>query len=206
MVKMNKKIGIDIGAKNMRVSVQDRGIVLSEPSLMALNISGSEVLACGKAAEQLNDRIPGGVMLCRPFADGGKTEDSYFNMLSYLISTARPSRLYRPDVVLSVPGMIDGASEQAFVEIAQEAGANSVYVVDSLLASAKGAGINIYSDVIIINIGASLTDMAVYSHGKIVTSRSFPTAGDAFDSAIISYVSERYGVNISTDDAEEIKE
>ena len=209
---MSKRVGIDLGTDNSRVIVERKGIVCAEPTLAAVDLIGGPIYeeesaaAYGADARLLASRTPGNVRIAHPYeGDAVPERDILRGFIKYLMERAGEHRLFHPDLAVSISGIPDETTEQLIVEAATDAGARDVYLIDTLKAASVGAGINVYSDVGIVNIGAAVTDMAVYSHGKIVASSTCTTAGRAFTQAIRDYVWRSYKLNLTPEIADKVK-
>src|SRR3989344_1022065 len=184
-----RKIGIDLGTTNTLVFLPDRGIVINEPTVVALRKPGEEVLAVGAEAKEMVGRTPDDIVTYRPLKDGVIAE--YYitrAMLKYFIAKSIGSlNLFRPEVVISVPAGITSTEYRAVMNAAKEAGAREVYLVKEPLLAALGAGIPIHSAEgnMIVNMGGGTTEVAVISLGGIVAWSSLRVAGNRFDQAIM---------------------
>jgi rod shape-determining protein MreB len=204
-----RKIGIDLGTTNTLVFLPDKGIVINEPTVVALRSSGEEVLAVGAEAKEMVGRTPDDIVTYRPLKDGVIAE--YYitrSMLKYFIAKSVGAwNLMRPEVVISVPAGITSTEYRAVMNAAREAGAKEVYLVKEPLLASLGAGIPIHSAEgnMIVNIGGGTTEVAVISLGGIVTWESLRVAGNRFDVAITDYIRKKYGLAIGETSAENIK-
>lgn len=203
------KIGIDLGTANTLVHVPKKGIVINEPTVVAISLEDNRVLAVGQEAKDMLGRTPETIVAHRPMRDGVIADYRVTEaMLRYFINKALGNvRFFRPEVMISVPGGITSTERRAVVEAAQAAGAKSAYVIKETVAAAIGAGIPIASASgnLIIDIGGGTTDVAVLSLGGIVTSTSVRVAGNKLDQAIIDFVRKRHGLAVGDRTAEEIK-
>lgn len=208
---LSKDIGIDLGTANTLVYIKGKGIVLNEPSVVALHRETGNVLAVGDEAKQMIGRTPGNIVAIRPMKDGVIADFEVTHMmLRYFIRKAmkkNPSFFYRPRVVVCVPAGVTTVEERAVKEAAVQAGAKEAYLVEEPMAAAIGVGLPIYEPTgnMIVDIGGGTTDVAVISLGGIVTSRSIRIGGDEFDEAIINYIKRTYSLMIGERTAEEIK-
>jgi rod shape-determining protein MreB len=204
-----RKIGIDLGTTNTIVFLPDKGIVINEPTAVALRRPDNTVLAVGAEAKEMVGRTPDHIVTYRPLKDGVIAE--YYitrAMLKYFISkSVGPINLFRPEVVISVPAGITSTEYRAVMNAAREAGAREVYLVKEPLLAALGAGIPIHSAEgnMIVNIGGGTTEVAVISLGGIVTWSSLRVAGNRFDQSISDYIRKKYGLAIGDTTAENIK-
>ena len=204
-----KKIGIDLGTANTLVYVPKRGIVINEPTVVAISIDDNKVLAVGLEAKEMLGRTPENITASRPMKDGVIADFRVTEaMLRYFINKALGNvRFFRPEVMISVPGGITSTERRAVIDAATAAGAKAAYVIKETVAAAIGAGIPIgsASGNLIIDIGGGTTDVSVLSLGGIVTSTSARVAGNKLDLAIIEYVRRKHGLAIGDRTAEEIK-
>ena len=206
--KLSRDIGIDLGTTSVLVYVEGRGIVINEPSAVALDKVSGKVLEVGAAAKKMLGRTPGNIVAARPLKNGAISDyDMTVTMLSTYLRRITRLSLVKPRVVVSVPSGITEVEERAVIQATMEAGARRVYLIEEPLAAAMGAGMNISGagGSMIIDIGGGTTDIAVLSLNNVVNSTSITTAGDAFDDAIIQYIRERYQVLVGSQTAEEIK-
>lgn len=207
----SKDIGIDLGTANTLVYIKGRGIVLNEPSVVALHRDTGSVLAVGDEAKQMIGRTPGNIVAIRPMKDGVIADfEVTHTMLRYFIRKAmkkNPSYFYRPRVVICVPAGVTTVEERAVKEAAVQAGAKEAYLIEEPMAAAIGVGLPIYEPTgnMIVDIGGGTTDVAVISLGGIVTSRSIRIGGDELDESIINYIKRTYSLMIGERTAEEIK-
>ena len=208
MIKFSRDIGIDLGTASVLVYLDGRGIVINEPSAVALDRNSGKVLEVGSAAKKMLGRTPGNIVAARPLEHGAIFDyDMTATMLSVYLKRITKMSLVKPRVVVSVPSGITEVEERAVIQAAMEAGARRVYLIEEPLAAALGAGMNIKGagGHMVIDVGGGTTDIAVLSLNNVVKSTSIDTAGDAFDDAIIQYIRERYQVLIGSQTAEELK-
>ncbi len=204
----SRDMGIDLGTANTVVHVKGKGIVIQEPSVVALNKDTREVLAVGAEAKQMIGRTPGNVVAIRPMKDGVIADfDVTQTMLKYFIRKANPGGILKPRIVISVPTGVTEVERRAVIEACLQAGAREAYPLDEPKAAAIGAGLPITEPTgnMIVDIGGGTCEVAVISLRGIVTSRSIRIAGDEMDEAIISYVKKNYNLAIGERTAEEIK-
>ena len=203
------KIGIDLGTANTLVFIPRKGIVINEPTVVAISIDDNRVLAVGQEAKEMLGRTPETIVASRPMKDGVIADYRVTEaMLRYFMNKALGNvRFFRPEVMISVPGGITSTERRAVIDAATAAGAKAAYVIKETVAAAIGAGIPIgeAKGNLIIDIGGGTTDVAVLSLGGIVTSTSMRVAGNKIDQAIADYVRRRYGLAIGDRTAEEIK-
>jgi rod shape-determining protein MreB len=209
MALFQKKIGIDLGTANTLVFVPGKGIVINEPTVVAISLDDNKVLAVGQEAREMLGRTPESIVASRPMKDGVIADYRVTEaMLRYFINKALGNvRFFRPEVMISVPGGITSTERRAVMDAATAAGAKAAYVIKETIASAIGAGIPIGSPSgnLIIDIGGGTTDVAVLSLGGIVTSTSVRVAGNKIDQAIIDFIRRKHGLAIGDRTAEEIK-
>ncbi len=204
-----RKIGIDLGTTNTLVFLPEQGIVINEPTAVALRKSDKTVLAVGAEAKEMVGRTPDDIVTYRPLKDGVIAE--YYitqAMLKYFIRKSIGSfNVIKPEVVISVPAGITSTEYRAVMNAAREAGAKEVYLVKEPLLAALGAGIPIHSAEgnMIVNIGGGTTEVAVISLGGIVTWESLRVAGNRFDHSISEYIKKKYGLAIGENTSENIK-
>ncbi len=204
-----RKIGIDLGTTNTLVFLPDKGIVINEPTVVALRKPDNTVLAVGQEAKEMVGRTPDNIVTYKPLKDGVIAE--YYvtqAMLKYFIGkSVGPFNFFKPEVVISVPAGITSTEYRAVYNAAREAGAKEVYLVKEPLLAALGAGIPIHSSEgnMVVNIGGGTTEVAVISLGGIVTWASLRVAGNRFDHAIAEYIKKKYGLAIGEGTAENIK-
>lgn len=204
-----RKIGIDLGTTNTLVFLPTKGIVINEPTVVALRKPDNMVLAVGLEAKEMVGRTPDDIVTYRPLKDGVIAE--YYitqSMLKYFISKALGSfNIIKPEVVISVPAGITSTEHRAVMNSAREAGAREVYLVKEPLLASLGAGIPIHSAEgnMIVNIGGGTTEVAVISLGGIVAWASLRVAGNKFDHSIADYIKKKYGLAIGETTAENIK-
>lgn len=204
-----RRVGIDLGTTNTLVFLPKKGIVINEPTVVALRKPDNTVLSVGIEAKEMVGRTPENIVTHRPLKDGVIAEYRVTrSMLKYFISKSVGSfNLIKPDVVISVPAGITSTEHRAVVNAAKEAGAREVYLVKEPLLAALGAGIPIHSAEgnMIINIGGGTTEIAVISLGGIVTWHSLRVAGNRFDRSVMDYIKKKYGMAIGETTAENIK-
>ncbi|WP_066632603.1 rod shape-determining protein [Desulfolucanica intricata] len=206
----SKDMGIDLGTANSLVYVKGRGIVLREPSVVAIQRNTGQVLAVGEEAKRMIGRTPGNIVAIRPMKDGVIADfDTTQSMIKYFINKALRNRtfLIRPRVVVSVPSGVTAVEERAVREAALQAGAREAYLIEEPMAAAIGAGLPVHEPTgnMIVDIGGGTTEVAVISLGGIVTSKSIRVAGDEMDDAITQHVKKQYNLMIGERTAEQIK-
>ena len=206
---MASEVGIDLGTANVLVYIKNKGIVLNEPSVVAINKDNNEILAVGEEARQMLGRTPANIIAVRPLRDGVISDyDITERMLKYFIKkTCGSGRFFKPKIMICVPSGVTDVEKRAVREAAQQAGGKDVYLMEEPVAAAIGAGIDISKPdgVMVIDIGGGTTDIAVISLGGIVASTSVKMAGDKFDEAIIKYMRKEHKLYIGERTAEELK-
>ncbi len=207
----SQDIGIDLGTANTLVFVKGKGIVIREPSVVAINVSvrPAKVVAVGNQAKEMIGRTPGSITAMRPLKDGVIADfDITCEMLKKFISMAMGnSYLAKARVVICIPSGVTEVERRNVHDVAIEAGAKYVSLIEEPMAAAIGAGLPVSAPIgsMIVDIGGGTAEVAVISLGDIVTSRSVRTAGDSFDSAISLYIKKKYSLLIGERTAEEIK-
>lgn len=205
---MSKDIGIDLGTATVLVYVKGRGIVIKEPSVVAIDKNTGKILKFGREAQLMLGRTPGNITAIRPLRDGVITQyDITQKMIQHFIKKSCGTVLFKPRVIICVPSGITEVEERAVVDAATQAGAKRTYLIEEPVAAAIGAGINIAAPRghMVLDIGGGTSDIAVISLGGVVVSESIKVAGDKFDEAIIRYVRRKHNVLIGERTAEEIK-
>lgn len=203
------EVGIDLGTANVLVYIKGKGIVLNEPSVVAINKDTDEILAVGEEARQMLGRTPANIVAVRPLRDGVISDyDITERMLKHFIrKTCGSGRFFKPKIMVCVPSGVTEVEKRAVREAATQAGGKDVYLMEEPVAAAIGAGIDISKPdgVMVIDIGGGTTDIAVISLGGIVASTSVKIAGDKFDEAIIKYMRKEHKLYIGERTAEELK-
>ena len=202
------KIGIDLGTANILVYVQGKGVVLNEPSVVAISEDENRLVAVGEEAREMIGRTPGNVRAIRPMRDGVIADYLITEaMLHYVINKVARIRLFRPDVMISVPSGVTSVEKRAVRDAALKAGARDAFLIEEPLAAAIGANVPISGPAgnMIIDIGGGTTEVAVIALGGIVVSDSVRVGGNRFDEAIASYVRRKYNLMIGDRTAEEVK-
>jgi len=202
-------MAVDLGTANTLVYVRGRGIVLDEPSVVAINTRNNAVLAVGAEAKQMIGRTPGHIVAVRPLKDGVIADfDTTEKMLRYFIQKVhRRSFMAKPRVVVCVPSGITGVEQRAVEESTIRAGARSAYIIEEPMAAAIGVGLPVHEPTgsMVVDIGGGTTEVAVISLGGIVTSQSIRIGGDELDEGIVSYVKKEYSLMLGERSSEEIK-
>ena len=204
-------IGIDLGTASVLVYIKGKGIVLQEPSVVAIDKNTNKLLAIGEAARSMIGRTPGNVVAIRPLQDGVISDyDITERMLKYFINRVLGNgimRIFKPRIMVCVPSGVTEVERRAVVDAAIQAGARKTYLIEEPIAAAIGAGIDISkpSGSMVVDVGGGTTDIAVISLGGTVVSTSIKIAGDKFDEAITKYMRRRHNVMIGERSAEELK-
>ncbi len=204
-----KRIGIDLGTTYTLVHIPRRGIVINEPSVVAISLSDKKILAVGNEAKDMIGRTPGNIMAIRPLKDGVIADyHTTEAMLRYFINKALSGvRLFRPEVMVAVPAGITSTERRAVIDATIAAGARAAYIIKEPIAAAIGADIPIgsASGHMIVDIGGGTSEMAVISLGGVVTSTSVRIGGNKFDTSIMDYIRRKYNLVIGERTAEEVK-
>ncbi len=204
-----RKIGIDLGTANTLVFVPGEGVVINEPSVVAISLFENKVLAVGNEAKEMLGRTPDTIVASQPLRDGAIADYRVTEaMLRYFINrVAGRFRFIRPEVVLSIPAGITSTERRAVVDAAMKAGAKAAYVVKEPILAAIGAGIPIHTAQgnMIINIGGGTSEIAIISLGGVVASHSARVGGNRIDQAIADYIKRKYSLAIGDRTAEEVK-
>lgn len=212
MFSMTKDIGIDLGTANTLVFVKGKGIIVNEPSVVALNMLNRKVLAVGDEAKKMIGRTPGSIQAIRPMKDGVIADfEVTQEMLKYFISKAYSKSFFasKPRIVICVPSGVTEVEKRAVIEAAMAAGAKerNAYLIEEPMAAAIGAGLPVGEPTgnMVVDIGGGTSEVAIISLGGIVTSKSIRVAGDVFDTYIVNYVKKEYNLAIGERSAEHIK-
>ncbi|HEY6583357.1 MAG TPA: rod shape-determining protein [Gaiellaceae bacterium] len=203
-----RDMAVDLGTANTLVYVRGRGIVLSEPSVVAIDHASGEVHAVGVEAKRMLGRTPGTISAIRPLKDGGIADfDVTEQMLRHFIQKVHQHRFAHPRVVVCVPSGVTGVEKRAVEEATRNAGARDAFLIEEPLAAAIGAGLPVSEPTgnMIVDVGGGTTEVAVISLGGIVVSVSLRVGGDEMDEAIISHTKREYKLLIGNQTAEEIK-
>lgn len=202
-------IGIDLGTANVLVFIKGKGVVLNEPSVVALDRDTNKVVAIGEEARRMLGRTPGNIVAIRPLREGVIADyDTTESMLRHFIQkVAGKSLFFKPRIMVCIPSGVTTVEQRAVLEATIQAGASKTYLIEEPLAAALGAGLNIAEPYgsMVVDIGGGTTDVAVLSLGGIVVSDSLRIGGDKFDDSLIRYVKKEYNVLIGERTAEEIK-
>ena len=203
-----KDIGIDLGTANTLVYLKGKGIILREPSVVAVNKSEGKILKVGNEAKEMIGRTPGNVVAIRPLKDGVIADfASTQAMLKYFIKKAYPSSFFKPTVVVCIPFGVTEVERRAVEESVLSAGGKNAYLIEEPMAAAIGAGLPVSEPTgsMVVDIGGGTTEVAVISYGGIVASQSLRIAGDELDDDIVDYIKKEYNLMIGERTAEEIK-
>lgn len=204
-----RKIGIDLGTANTLVFVPGKGVVINEPSVVAISLFENKVLAVGNEAKEMLGRTPDTIVASQPLRDGAIADYRVTEaMLKYFINRVMGRvRFFRPEIVLSIPAGITSTERRAVVDAAIKAGAKAAYVVKEPILAAIGAGIPIHTAQgnMIINVGGGTSEIAIISLGGVVASHSARVGGNRIDQAIADYIKRKYSLAIGDRTAEEIK-
>jgi rod shape-determining protein MreB and related proteins len=206
---LGRDMAVDLGTANTLVYVRGRGIVLNEPSVVALNTNTGQVVAVGVEAKRMIGRTPGNIVAVRPLKDGVIADfDVTERMLRYFIQKVhKRTRMAKPRIVVAVPSGITGVEQSAVKEAGHQAGARRVYIIEEPMAAAIGAGLPVNEPTgnMVVDIGGGTTEVAVISLGGIVTSQSIRIGGDELDQAIITFGKKEHSLMLGERTAEEIK-
>ncbi|TSD02138.1 MAG: Uncharacterized protein Athens071425_157, partial [Parcubacteria group bacterium Athens0714_25] len=204
-----RKIGIDLGTANILIFVPGKGVVINEPSVVAVSLAENRVLAVGNEAKEMIGRTPDTIIASRPLKDGAIADYRITEaMLKYFINKVSGKfRLFRPEVMISVPAGITSTEKRAVIDAAVKAGAKAAYVLKEPILAAIGAGIPINNAQgnMIIDIGGGTSEVAVVSLGGVVAAHSARVGGNKFDQAIADYIKRKHGLAIGDRTAEDIK-
>jgi len=204
-------IGIDLGTASMLIYVKGKGIVLQEPSVVAIDKNTDKILAVGEEARRMLGRTPGNIVACRPLRDGVISDFHVTErMLRYFLNKVTASsffRLFKPRVMICVPSGVTEVEKRAVEDAAIQAGARKTYLIEEPIAAAIGAGIDITKACgsMVVDVGGGTTDIAVISLGGTVVSTSIKVAGDKFDEAIVRYMRKKHNLMVGERTAEELK-
>ncbi|MFP4661334.1 MAG: rod shape-determining protein [Halanaerobiales bacterium] len=205
----SRDLGIDLGTANTLVYVKGKGVIIREPSVVALRDNKEDVLAVGDEAKNMIGRTPGNIIAVRPMKDGVIADfDVTETMIRYFITKAhKRSRLVRPRIIICVPSGVTEVEKRAVLDAATHAGAREAYTIEEPMAAAFGAGLPVHEPTgnMVVDIGGGTTEVAVISLGGIVSSRSIRVGGDEMDESIIHYIKKKYKLMIGERTAEEIK-
>ena len=207
--KMTKDMGIDLGTENTLVYINGQGIVVREPSVVAIRDDSKEVLAVGEEAKRMIGRTPGNIVAIRPMKDGVIADfDVTQSMLSYFIQKAAAKKgVVSPRIAICVPFGVTEVEKRAIEEAARTAGAKDAFLIEEPMAAAIGAGLRIEEPEgnMVVDIGGGTSEIAIISLGGIVTAKSIRLGGDELDEAIVNYVKKEYSLMIGERTAEDVK-
>jgi rod shape-determining protein MreB len=206
---LGRDMAVDLGTANTLVYVRGRGVVLNEPSVVAINTTTGGIVAVGTEAKRMIGRTPANITAIRPLRDGVIADfEVTERMLRYFIQKVHRRRHFtKPRIVVCVPSGITGVEQRAVKDAGYQAGARRVYIIEEPMAAAIGAGLPVHEPTgnMVVDIGGGTTEVAVISLGGIVTSQSIRTGGDRLDQAIITYVKKEYSLMLGERTAEDIK-
>ncbi|MEK7143133.1 MAG: rod shape-determining protein [Patescibacteria group bacterium] len=204
-----RRLGVDLGTTNILIFVPEKGIIVNEPSVVALEVSQNKVMAIGQEAKEMLGRTPESIIAAHPLKDGVIANFGIAQaMLKYYINRlGGPVRLFKPEIMVSVPAGATSTERRAVTDACLSAGAKSAYLIKKPVASALGAGVPIASPSgnMVIDIGGGTTEVAVIALGDIIASHSIRTGGNIFDEAIIAQVRKKYNLVIGHVTAENVK-
>lgn len=206
---ISKDIGIDLGTSNIRIHLKGKGVVLSEPAVVAINQITGEILAVGNQAKEMIGRTPDSIVAFKPLKDGVIADfESTRALMQNLISrVVQKSLFYRPRIVVSIPSGITDVEERAVEGVVYKSGAKEVYLMEEVMAAAIGSGLEVEKPegAMIVDLGGGTSEMAVLSLGGIVVSNSVKIAGEKLDKDIVEYIKQKFNVIIGDGEAEEVK-
>ena len=206
---LGRDLAVDLGTANTLVYVRGRGVVLNEPSVVAMNTKTGGIVAVGTEAKRMIGRTPAEIVAIRPLRDGVIADfETTERMLRYFIQKVHKRRYFaKPRIVVCVPSGITGVEQRAVKDAGYQAGARRVYIIEEPMAAAIGVGLPVHEPVgnMVVDIGGGTTEVAVISLGGIVTAQSIRTGGDRLDQAIITYVKKEYSLMLGERTAEDIK-
>lgn len=208
MFSWGQDIGIDLGTATVIAYMKGKGIVLREPSVVAVDNNTGDVLAVGKEARRMLGRTPGNIVATRPLRDGVISNYTVTEkMLKYFINRVCGKFVFAPRIMICIPSQVTEVEKKAVIDAASQAGARKVYLIEEPIAAAIGAGIDISKPCgnMVVDIGGGTTDIAVISLGGSVVSESIKIAGDKFDEAIIKYIKKKHNIMIGERTAEDLK-
>lgn len=205
---LGQDIGIDLGTATVIAYVKGKGVVLREPSVVAIDNRTNDVLAVGQEARRMLGRTPGNIVATRPLKDGVISDYTVTEkMLKYFINKICGKFIFAPRIMICIPSQVTEVEKKAVIDAATQAGARKVYLIEEPIAAAIGAGIDISKPCgnMVVDIGGGTTDIAVISLGGSVVSTSLKIAGDKFDEYIIKYIKKKHNVIIGERTAEDLK-
>ncbi|MGL5513563.1 MAG: rod shape-determining protein MreB, partial [Sporomusa sp.] len=202
-------IGVDLGTANVLVYIKGKGVVLTEPSVVAIDRDSNRILAIGEEARRMLGRTPGNIIAIRPMREGVIADyETTENMLRHFLQkVAGKNYFFKPRIMICIPSGVTTVEKRAVLEAAMQAGASKTYLIEEPLAAALGVGLDISEPcgAMIVDIGGGTTDVAVLSLGGIVVSESLRIGGDKFDEALIRHVKKEYNILIGERTAEALK-
>lgn len=206
---ISKDIGIDLGTSNIRIHIKGRGVVLTEPAVVAINQITGEILAVGNQAKEMIGRTPDNIIALKPLKDGVIADfESTRALIQNLISrVVQKSLFYRPRIVVSIPSEITDVEERAVEGVVYKSGAKEVYLMEEVMAAAIGSGLKVEKPegTMVVDLGGGTSEMAVLSLGGIVVSNAIKIAGERLDKDIVEYIKRKFNVIIGEGEAEEVK-
>ncbi|GLX00703.1 rod shape-determining protein [Microtetraspora sp. NBRC 16547] len=206
---LGRDMAVDLGTANTLIYVRGRGIVLNEPSVVAINNSTGKIVAVGIEAKRMIGRTPGNIIAVRPLRDGVIADfDITERMLRYFIQRVhKRQRFAKPRIIVAVPSGITGVEQRAVKEAGYQAGARKVYIVEEPMAAAIGAGLPVHEPTgnMVVDIGGGTTEVAIISMGGIVTCQSIRVGGDELDQAVVNFAKKEYSLMLGDRTAEEVK-
>ena len=205
---LGQDIGIDLGTATVIAYIKGKGIVLREPSVVAVDNNTGDVVAVGNEARRMLGRTPGNIVATRPLRDGVISDYTVTEkMLKYFISKVGGKGLFSPRIMICIPSRVTEVEKKAVIDAATQAGARKVYLIEEPIAAAIGAGIDISKPCgnMVVDIGGGTTDIAVISLGGSVVSTSIKVAGDKFDEYIIKFLKKKYNIMVGERTAEDLK-
>ena len=208
MFNFGQDIGIDLGTATVIAYIKGKGVVLREPSVVAVDSNTKEVLAVGQEARRMLGRTPGNIVATRPLREGVISDYTVTEkMLKYFINKVNGKTIFSPRTMICIPSRVTEVEKKAVIDAATQAGARKVFLIEEPIAAAIGAGIDIAKPCgnMVVDIGGGTTDIAVISLGGSVESTSLKVAGDKFDEYIVKYVKKKHNVMIGERTAEELK-
>ena len=205
---LSKDVGVDLGTANTLVYMKGKGIIMREPSVVAVDKVSGKILAVGEEAQSMLGRTPGNIVAIRPLREGVISDyEMTERMIKEFIAKVQGIHLFKPNVVICVPSIITEVEERAVIDAGTQAGAKRVFLVEEPVAAAIGAGLPTGEPVasMVLDIGGGTSETAVISYGDPIVADSVRVAGDKFDAAIVSYLRKKYGVLIGERTAEDVK-
>jgi rod shape-determining protein MreB len=208
---LGQDIGIDLGSATILVYIKGKGIVLREPSVVAIDKDNNKILAVGEEARRMLGRTPGNIIALRPLKDGVISDyDITEKMLKYFLNRVLSTRIFKlikPRIMVCIPSGVTEVERRAVIDASIQAGARKIYLIEEPIAAAIGAGIDISKACgsMLVDVGGGTTDIAIISLGGIVVSTSVKVAGDKFDESIIRYMRKKHNIMIGERTAEELK-